>query len=268
MTETNNKTVIVTGGASGIGLEISKLLANIGYKVLIVDKNEELFEQIKGHHLNDLSNISFLKLDLGSWDNVKLVMQFCEKSSMNVFALVNNLGYRSNRNLLTEDLESWEATFSISLRSAFALSQSFILHNSYKERKYIVNIGSVTANFISQQSPSYHISKAGLESLTKYLAVTAPTQSHKINVNCLSLGFIVQNRDLNRFQDVENTAYMNAAEKHLPNGEVGRDSDIASAVKFLISGDADFINGAVVALDGGATLIEQFTSLWSNKSLP
>jgi 3-oxoacyl-[acyl-carrier protein] reductase len=268
VTEISSKTVIVTGGASGIGLETSKLLANVGYKVLIVDKNEEFYEQFKSHDLSDLSNISFLKLDLSSWDSAKSVMQFCEESGLNIFALVNNLGYRSNRNLLTEDLESWDTTFSISLRSAFALSQSFILHNSYTGRKYIINIGSVTASFISQQSPSYHISKAGLESLTKYLAVTAPSHSHKINVNCLSLGFIVQNRDLNRFQDADNTAYMNVAKKHLPNGEVGRDSDIAGAVKFLISGDADFINGAVISLDGGATLIEQFTSLWSNKSLP
>jgi NAD(P)-dependent dehydrogenase (short-subunit alcohol dehydrogenase family) len=59
--------------------------------------------------------------------------------------------------------------------------------------------------------------------------------------------------------------YRATAENHLPNGEVGKDTDVANCIKFLISGDADFINGAVIPLDGGATLIEHFTSLWSNK---
>lgn len=265
MTEKNNKTVIVTGGASGIGLETSKALVDAGYKVIIVDKDEQLYRKFQNADSDNFHNLTFLKLDLSEWGAANSVMQFCNELDVEPFALVNNLGYRSDRNLLTEDLESWDATFSVSLRSAFAVSQSFITQSPYLGRRYIVNIGSVTAKFVSDQSPAYHVAKAGLEGLTKYLAVAGPTHNCKINVNCLSLGFIVQNRNLVRFQEVNNAMYRATAEKHLPNGEVGKDFDVANAIKFLISGDADFINGAVIPLDGGATLIEHFTSLWSNK---
>jgi NAD(P)-dependent dehydrogenase (short-subunit alcohol dehydrogenase family) len=265
MIEKNDKTVIVTGGASGIGLETSKSLANAGYKVIIIDKDEELYKKFQDVDSNNFHNFTFLKLDLSEWGAANSVMQFCKELVLEPFALVNNLGYRSDRNLLTEDLESWDATFSVSLRSAFAVSQSFIAQSSFPGRRYIVNIGSVTAKFVSHQSPAYHVAKAGLEGLTRYLAVTAPAHNCKINVNCLSLGFMVQNRNLIRFQDADNAMYRATAENHLPNGEVGKDTDVANCIKFLISGDADFINGAVIPLDGGATLIEHFTSLWSNK---
>jgi NAD(P)-dependent dehydrogenase (short-subunit alcohol dehydrogenase family) len=265
MTQKNEKTIIVTGGASGIGLETSKSLARAGYNVIIVDKDEELYKKFQNEASSNQINFSFLKLDLSDWSAGMSIMQFCEKVNVRPFALVNNVGYRSERNLLTEDLESWDATFSVTLRSAFAISQSFIAESSFPGRKYIINIGSITAGLISKQSPAYHVAKAGLEGLTRYLAVSAPAHNRRINVNCLSLGFIIQNRHKNKFEEDRNSEYKEVAIKHLPNGEVGKDLDVANAIQFLISGNADFINGAIIPLEGGATLVEHFTAAWLNR---
>jgi NAD(P)-dependent dehydrogenase (short-subunit alcohol dehydrogenase family) len=261
----NEKSIIVTGGASGIGFEASKALIESGYNVIVVDNDSNTYEYFLKALPNNQDKFSFLKLDLSDWTAGKSVMDYCKETNVHPFALINNIGARSNRDLLTEDLESWDTTFSLSLRAAFAVSQSFITQNSYPGMRYIVNIGSVTASFVSHQSPAYHVSKAGLEGLTRYLAVAAPAHARGINVNCLSLGFIVQKRHLNKFHDVKNTGYKDTAQKHLPNGEVGLEIDVVNAIHFLISGKADFINGAVIPLEGGATLIEHFTSAWFNK---
>ena len=265
MTRIDEKTVIVTGGASGIGLETSKSLANAGYKVIIVDKDEDLYKQFQNSDIDNVKSFSFLKLDLSDWSAGDSIMQFCKETNSHPFALINNVGYRSEKNLLTENLESWEATFSVSLRSAFAVSQSFITQSSFQGRKYIVNIGSITAGLISNQSPAYHVAKAGLEGLTKYLAVSAPAHQRGINVNCVSLGFIIQKRHQEKFLEASNSEYREISIKHLPNGDTGKDIDVANAIQFLISGSADFINGVIIPLEGGATLKEQFTSAWFNR---
>ena len=263
MATENKKTVIITGGASGIGLEVSKYLIDAGYHVLIVDnslENKNTFIDSIDDEM--VKSLTFLTLDLSEWRTSVLVMDYCNKNELNAFCLINNISYRSGSNLESEDLDSWEKTLSISLRSAFSLSQSFIINNYYTERKYIVNIGSITSQLISHQSPAYHVAKGGLESLTKYLAVSAPAYRSGITVNCLSLGFIVQKRHLNKFESEGNKQYRNVVIDHLPNGEVGKDLNVATAVNFLISGEADFINGAIIPLDGGATLNEQFTLAW------
>ena len=257
------KTVIITGGASGIGLEVSKYLIDAGYHLLIVDNSLEhknAFINSVGDKL--VNSLTFLNLDLSEWRTSALVMDYCKKNKLNAFCLINNISYRSGQNLESENLDSWEKTLSISLRSAFSLSQSFIFNNDYMERKYIVNIGSITSQLISHQSPAYHVAKGGLESLTKYLAVSAPAYRPGINVNCLSLGFIVQKQHSNKFESEDNLQYRNVVIDPLPNGEVGKELNVATAVNFLISGGADFINGAIIPLDGGATLNEQFTLAW------
>ncbi len=257
------KTVIITGGASGIGLEVSKYLINAGYHLLIVDnsfEHQSAFIDSIGKEL--VNSLTFLNLDLSEWHTSTLVMDYCKKNKLNAFCLINNISYRSGKNLESENLDSWEKTLSISLRSAFSLSQNFIINNDYIKRRYIVNIGSITSQLISHQSPAYHVAKGGLESLTKYLAVSAPEYKSGINVNCLSLGFIVQKRHLDRFESKDNLNYRQVVIDHLPNGEVGTELNVASAVNYLISGEADFINGAIISLDGGATLNEQFTLAW------
>lgn len=258
--KSTQRTVIITGAASGIGLETAKFLVNQGYSVLIIDNDLQLIEDVSSQMpAKMLKKLLFLKLDLSKWEAGDLIMGYCKKNNLKAFALINNISYRSIKNLADEDLESWEKTFSLTLRSSFVISQSFIMKNHYRGKKYIINIGSIASSLYSNQSPAYHVAKGGLVSLTKYLAVAAPGYKSGTTVNCLELGFVVQQKNLKKFFSKKNTKYKNLALKHLPNSEIGREADVASFVNFLISGQADFVNGAIIPLEGGSTLKEQFT---------
>ena len=263
------KTVIVTGGASGIGFETALFLVEQNYHALIIDNDEKTFIKMSEKLQKNISrNLYFLKLDLNEWESGNKIMSFCENNKLTVFALLNNVSYRTSKDLADEDLESWESTLSLTLRSAFSVSQSFITKNPYKGKKYIVNIGSVVSNLSSRQSPAYHAAKGGLSSLTKYLAVTAPNYQKEITVNCIELGFIVHKRHLKKFFSKKNRRFQELAVQNLPNNKIGREIDVANLIHFLISGRADFINGAIIPLEGGSILKEHFNfSLQLNEVL-
>jgi NAD(P)-dependent dehydrogenase (short-subunit alcohol dehydrogenase family) len=120
----------------------------------------------------------------------------------------------------------------------------------------IVNISSVAGFMATHESPAYHAVKAGLIQLTRYLAVSAGPAG--VRVNCVCPGFIVQDEHRARFDASDNAAYRKDAKAIHPLGQVGTADDVAQAVLFLSSPQASFVNGHVLVLDGGATLIEQF----------
>jgi len=254
--------ILITGGSRGIGFSVGKHLLGRGYTVIFIDKVAPDSSEAKSHDHNYDSRLFYLNIDLSNGDIGSKIFDFCTKNDLRPFALINNVSMRSNTNLTTETETEWDQTLDISLRSAFLITKDFMLQKPTDGYRYVVNIGSIASRFASNQSPSYHAAKGGLESLTKYLAVNGPKYGGKVTVNCLELGFIVQNRNVSKFTDLKNAKYKSLAEKHLPNGEVGRDIDVANAIEFLISGKANFINGSTLALDGGATLQEQFTLLW------
>jgi len=254
------KVVVISGGATGIGFSTAKSLLMNGYFVAIIDSDLgalNLAKEELGKISEDFTAINF---DLTDWDAGDTLFERGDLTHVDI--LINNVNFRSSANFLSESEETWGKTFDVTVRSAFTLSQSIIKKpNRCGERLYIINVGSILANLHGAQSPSYHASKSALEGLTKYLAIEIPPLGTKVNANYLEIGFLVQNRNWQKFLSDENVNYRDLAIKHLPNGEVGRDADVSNLIEFLISGRADFVNGASIKLDGGATLQEQFELL-------
>lgn len=263
MNEKRDKTVIVTGGASGIGLEVASSLLQVGYNVLVVDNNQLLIDTALENISRDKLNSFFtLNADLKDWNSGAKIMDFCIRNKLNAFALINNIGFRSNEDFITENQVSWNNSISALVQSAFTVSRNFIIENLYDKHLYIINVGSITSRLISDQSPAYHVAKSALEGLTRYLAVQAPKIRKNTSINYLALGFIVQKRHTEKFYAIKNESYMQSAINYLPNQIPGNDADVANIINFLISGSADFINGVCINLDGGATLREQFSLIW------
>ena len=119
-----------------------------------------------------------------------------------------------------------------------------------------MNISSIAGFLTTPESPSYHVAKAGIIALTKYLAVEAA--KYGIRVNCILPGFIVQNEHINKYNSIENTTYKKLSENYQPLGKVGTEKDVAQTSLFLTSFSSKYINGVSLILDGGATLQEQF----------
>ena len=105
----------------------------------------------------------------------------------------------------------------------------------------------------------YHAAKAGLQQITRYLAVAAGP--YNVRVNSLLPGLIIQERHHTKFNASDNEAYQKLATIYQPLGEVGDEKDVAEAVLYLCSERAKYVSGISLVIDGGATVQEQFGML-------
>jgi len=249
--------VLITGGASGIGLHISQGLLEAGYFVLIADNDRDAIQESTKSLSAISDNFRYLEVNLSDWKAIEEI--FLDIENLEIDILVNNVNFRSSLEFDSENESSWNQTLNVTLRSAFRLVQLIFMQKRISNQCfYVINIGSILGNFHGAQSPSYHVAKGGLESLTKYLAIELPSRGFQVTSNYLELGFLVQNRNLDKFLDEQNSEYRELAELHLPNGEVGKEEDVLQLVKYLISGNANFVNGVTITLDGGASVQEHF----------
>ncbi|WJG10597.1 SDR family oxidoreductase [Aliiglaciecola sp. LCG003] len=240
-----HKVALVTGGSSGIGAEICKQLNLAGAKVIIVDLNKP--QNFDG------KEVSWINCDLTDEIALQNLIPQQLKAHTSIDILINTArGPRGNKPLV-ESSTSFQHALDVGLKAPLLLSQSFIQHVANKsEEKAIVNISSICAQQISKESAAYHLAKAGLDSLTRYLAVHAGEQG--VRVNGVAPGFIVADQHLERFHSQDNLEYRKRAEHAHPLKKVGVDIDVANAVIFLCSPMSSFITGQTIVVDGGLGL--------------
>ncbi len=258
MNETNfqNKIVLVTGGARGLGLNIVKAFAKEKAQVIFCDKNTQLGEIQQKEMLSKGLKVKYYEIDLSNHlQCLSLIPKICSEFG-GIDILVNNARTRNKNNLLDETIDDWDEAFDVMLKSAFFLSQGAIKVMKAKKRGVIINIASISGRYISSESPSYHMAKAGIIQMTRYLAKHAGSMG--IRTNAIAPGFIVQDELIQKYSSKDNKDYKEFAEKCHPLGVIGKSSDITKAIMFLSSEAASFINGEILYLDGGLTIQDPF----------
>ena len=258
MNETNfqDKVVLVTGGARGLGLNIVKAFAKEKAQVIFCDKNTQLGEAQQKEMLSEGLKVKFHEIDLSDHSQCLSLIPKISSEFGGIDILVNNARTRNKNNLLEETAKDWDDAFDVMLKSAFFLSQGAIKVMKEKKRGIIINIASISGRYISSEPPSYHMAKAGLIQMTRYLAKHAGPLG--IRTNAIAPGFIVQDEHIEKYSSVDNKDYKEFAEKCHPLGLIGKSSDITKAIMFLSSDAASFINGEILYLDGGLTLQDPF----------
>jgi NAD(P)-dependent dehydrogenase (short-subunit alcohol dehydrogenase family) len=252
------KNLIITGGASGIGLAIvQQFLTTKNTKNFVIDLDKVACEKLKRRSDINQELIEFHSVNTASWDAVAHLFADFKSRGIIMQYLVNNVADKSKYGLFDENEESWDKTIGVSLTSAFILSQQFIRQIDTHADNRIINIGSVNSKLVSASSPSYHVAKAGLVGLTNYLSVHALKEKLPVSVNCLEPGFIVQNRHLGRFQSEENTTYRDLANFYQPGGVMGSEEDVAKTVNWLCANAPKYLTGQTIQLDGAGRLQEQ-----------
>lgn len=243
----NDKVVIVTGSGSGIGQGIAIRFAQEGAKVVIADLNvpaaQQTQEMIKsiGHETIVTRTDVSCKAEVDS-----MVSQTMEHLGQ-VDILVNNAGVSGEIPFLDMDEKEWDRVLSINLKGAFLCSQAVArVMVKAKTAGKIVNIASVNAQVAGAGLAHYCASKGGLGMLTKVIALElAP---YKINVNAVAPGIIETPLTASSLGDPERRQ---ALMRRVPWKRVGQPEDIANAVIFLASDQADFITGTTLFVDGG-----------------
>ena len=244
-----DKVVLVTGGVRGIGKEIADLFLSTNATVIVADKDKDSFEQTK--------DIDYQYLDLTSEESCHDLIEYLRENYGGIHTLVNNARGGDRACVETESSKNWDLTFDVNLKGVFFLSRlSINLMKSSNIRGNIVNISSVSGSFVSPESPSYQLSKAGLEQLTRLLAVNAG--KFGIRANAIAPGFIVQNEHQERFDEPSNKPWRETAIHSVSLDRIGSSMDVANSVLFLASDLSSFITGQVIGVDGGGYINDPF----------
>lgn len=216
-----NKVVVITGGAHGIGLCTAEEFKKRGAHVCVIDCSEG------DHYVGDIGN----KKELENFAQTVI-----EKHGR-VDVLINNAPPQM-QGIATCTWEQFQNAMTVGVTAPFYLSKLFSPY--FTQGASIINISSSRDRMSQPQTESYTAAKGGIVALTHALAVSF---AGRVRVNSISPGWI----------DTEYTVYEGADAKQQPAGRVGNPLDIANMILFLASDKAGFITGENICIDGGQT---------------
>ena len=239
------KVAFVTGGAKGIGSAIVKRFIKDGYKVAFTYNNSEDKAKSLANELGE--NCKAYKLDITDSNAVNTVIADVENTFGEIFVLVNNAGI-AEQSLFTDITdEMWHKMIETNLSGAFYCSRAVLKFMINRKCGKIINISSIWGETGGSCEVHYSSAKAGLIGMTKALAKEVGLSG--ITVNCVSPGVILTDMTSHFDEDT-----MNELKNETPLNKIGTPSDVAGAVSFLASPDADFITGQDLAVNGGMNI--------------
>lgn len=236
-----DKIVIVTAAASGIGKAISKKFLSSNAKVLMLDINMQALSQTASEFKKEnLSNFILKQFDVSCENYWKDIADFVASNFNALYAIINNAGIGISKSVEELSLQEWNKVLATNLTSIF-LSAKYCSKFLKNTNGSIVNIASTRALMSERDTEAYSASKGGVVSITHALAVSlAP-----VRVNCVSPGWI-DNGSFAPFREIDHSQH--------PVGRVGEPRDIANMVEFLADKNlSGFITGQNFYCDGGMT---------------
>ena len=244
MFDLTGKIALVTGANTGIGQAIAVALAKAGADIAAVGRSEatETCDTVRGLGRRAV-NIS---ADFGSIVPVAGLLAEVVSKLGGLDILVNNAGIIRRTDAIDFTEADWDAVIDTNLKSMFFLSQAAARHMIPRKSGKIINIASMLSFQGGVRVPSYTASKSGVAGLTKAMANEWAAKG--LNVNAIAPGYIATNNTAALQADA---ARNRSITDRIPAGRWGAASDIGGAAVFLASAAADYVNGHVLAVDGG-----------------
>ena len=251
-TRLKDKVAIVTGAASGIGLAVARRLAAEGAAVVLSDVQETLGQSAAERLRSAGAQAAFFRADSGAPQDLARLVEQTLAAFGGIDICVSCAGIaHAPAPVHHLDTDTYERVMQVNLTGPFLLGQLVAQHMiATKRRGSIVHVSSVGGLLAVPEVPAYCISKAGLDMLTKVMAVTlAP---YGIRVNGLAPGATQTPLTTARHADEQTTALVRS---RTPLGRYAEAEEMAGPVAFLASDDSSYVTGQTIFVDGGRTVL-------------
>ncbi|MEX1019633.1 MAG: SDR family NAD(P)-dependent oxidoreductase [Litorilinea sp.] len=254
MSEFENKSVIVSGGANGIGRAICIAFAQAGAHVLCADVDEDAGKQLAADSAGYAGEIVFQRADAAEDKACKKLVETAVEAWGTVDVLCNNVGIQPYSSYVPAHelpVEMWDRILDVNLKSYFLLAKYAIPHMLKQEKGVIINTASVQGLQSAKGVSAYAASKGAILSLTRQLALEYAEQG--IRVLAVNPGTIDTNMPAegSKGMNMEHAELLKVWGAAHPMNRVGKPEEIASVVLFLAGDGASFMTGESVSVDGG-----------------
>jgi 3-oxoacyl-[acyl-carrier protein] reductase len=247
MFDLSGKVALVTGASRGIGCSIAKILAENGAHVVCISRNVSDVQSVADEITAAGGSATAVACDISDSDNVTKLIKETVVTHNHLDILVNNAGVTRDNLLMRMSEDDWNTVLNINLKAAFIAIKAAARAMIKQRKGRIINISSIVGLIGNAGQVNYAASKAGLIGLTKSTARELAPRG--ITANCIAPGYIATDMT----NELGNEVQQSLNEK-IPLGRIGQVEDIAYAVTFLASDEAEYITGQTLTIDGGMVM--------------
>lgn len=242
-----DRVAIITGAGRGIGREAALLFAREGAKVVVADFDAASGEQTAADIRATGAEALFVQVNVAERASVDAMIETVRSRFGRIDILVNNAGITMDATLLKLQEEAWDRVIAVNLKGVFNVTQAVVPTMVEQGYGRIINTSSVVGRYGNFGQTNYSATKAGVIGMTYTWAKELGPKG--ITANAVAPGFIVTEMTAKMPEKV-----LTMMQEKTPVRRLGTPADVANAYLFLAQEESGFINGAVLAVDGGLVL--------------
>lgn len=251
MNRVKGKVTIITGGGRNIGRSISLVMAREGAIVCVLDIDTKTGKETVNLIENKGGEAYFIESDVTNVEQINKIVNEVIKRYGKIDILVNNVGGSTGLTLEDIDEKTFQKNIESNLKSAIFCTKAVMPYMIKQNRGSIVYISSINALLGGFSEVGYASAKSGLHSLV--MTLTADYSRHGIRFNVVCPGSIPGNSEVWKAREKNKKGMLKKLSRIYPLGRFGEPIDVAYAVLFLASDEANWITGIILPVDGGIT---------------
>jgi NAD(P)-dependent dehydrogenase (short-subunit alcohol dehydrogenase family) len=255
------KTILVTGGTSGLGKAITEGFAAEGGSVCFVGRNRESGSAIESALKSEGYEATYVAADISKPEDISNAVRIAEEKTGHIDVLVNNAGIGVSGSVVSIDLEKWQYAFDVNLNAPFLFMRAAIPAMQKVGSGNIINVSSLAGKVAIPEGAAYNTTKAGLIHLSKQVALDFGR--YGIRCNVVVPGLFETNINAKDFEALaeeygtDRATFMNTVYESMPLQKPAQPAQIYGLCSFLASDESSYMTAAELVIDGGAVVVDQ-----------